>query len=109
MLQLTIENKYSQKEIKKALIEETNGKCVYCESKILHISFGDIEHILPKSELAEKCFEWSNLTLACTICNNRKRDFYDEQNLLIDPYVDNPDEHFYYAGPIIFNLTDKEI
>ncbi len=103
----TIENKYAHKEIKKAIIKETDGKCVYCESKILHISFGDIEHILPKSELPEKCFEWSNLTLACTVCNNKKRDFYDEQNLLIDPYIDNPDEHFYYAGPIIFNLTDR--
>jgi len=99
--------KYSHKEIKETLIKETYGKCAYCESKILHTSFGDIEHILPKSEVPEKCFEWSNLTLACSVCNNKKRDFYDEQNFLIDPYDDNPEEHLFFSGPLICNITDR--
>ncbi|MEK4169984.1 HNH endonuclease [Lysinibacillus sp. FSL L8-0312] len=105
----TVGSKYSHKEVKKTLIEETHGKCAYCESKILHISFGDIEHIVPKSEVPEKCFQWDNLTLACTVCNNNKRDFYDVDNLLIDPYIDDPNEHFYFAGPMLIEKTEKAI
>lgn len=103
----TVVTKYSHKEVKETLIKETYGKCAYCESKILHISFGDIEHILPKSEVPEKCFEWSNLTLACTVCNNRKRDFYDEFNRLIDPYEDKPSDHLFYGGPLLYSLTER--
>lgn len=103
----TVVTKYSHIEVKETLIKETYGKCAYCESKILHISFGDIEHILPKSEVLEKCFEWSNLTLACTVCNNKKRDFYDEFNRLIDPYEDEPSEHLFYGGPLLCSLTDR--
>ena len=35
-----------------APIDETHGKCAYCESKIKHIDYGDIEHILPKNKNA---------------------------------------------------------
>ncbi|MFJ7405863.1 MULTISPECIES: HNH endonuclease [unclassified Lysinibacillus] len=99
--------KYSHKEVKKTLVKETHGKCAYCESKILHITFGDIEHILPKSEVPEKCFEWSNLTLACTVCNNRKRDFYDTNNILIDPYEDEPSEHLFFGGPLLCSISER--
>ncbi|MBY0221621.1 HNH endonuclease [Sporosarcina aquimarina] len=102
-----IGTKYSHKEVKTALIKETHGKCAYCESKILHTSFGDIEHILPKSEIPEKCFEWSNLTLACPVCNNRKRDYYDNNNLLIDPYEDEPSAHLFFAGPLVSYISER--
>ena len=44
--------RYSHPTIKSALEGETRGKCAYCESKIKHISYGDIEHILPKNKEA---------------------------------------------------------
>ena len=37
-----IKNRYQNSEIKEALEKETYGKCAYCESKLKHISFGDI-------------------------------------------------------------------
>lgn len=99
-----IANRYNNPEIKSVLEEETKGKCAYCESKIKHITYGDIEHILPKNKNArpELYVEWTNLTLACEQCNRSgKRTYYDPSKPLINPYKDNPDEHFQALGPMI--------
>lgn len=39
-------SRYGHPDVKAALIAETNGKCAYCESKLLHIAYGDVEHIV---------------------------------------------------------------
>lgn len=59
----TVANRYNHPEIKTALEKETHEKCAYCESKIKHISYGDIEHILPKNRDArpDLYVEWANL------------------------------------------------
>src|SRR5688572_25480092 len=86
-------SRYRHGQIKAAIQLETSEKCAYCESKVLHTYFGDVEHILPKSRLPELVVKWENLTFVCAQCNNRKRDYYDPEHPLIDPYVDNPEEH----------------
>jgi uncharacterized protein (TIGR02646 family) len=96
-----VKSKWSHADIKDALKHETMGKCAYCESKPLHVSFGDVEHICPKSSKPELAYEWSNLTLACEVCNGRK----GAAEGLIDPYVDEPAKHFEFYGPM---LTDRE-
>ncbi|GEN82857.1 hypothetical protein SLU01_11690 [Sporosarcina luteola] len=101
------ENKYRHVDIKNALIAETKGKCIYCESKVMDISDGDIEHILPKSKRWDLCFEWENLTLACRRCNRAKLDYYDESQSLINPYIDNPKMHFHFAGSLLIALTGR--
>src|SRR5713226_8163541 len=66
------ENKYRHPKIKEALVSLFHGKCAYCESHITHIDYGHIEHYRPKSGpqgRAELCFEWTNLLLACGVCN----------------------------------------
>ena len=64
--------KYGHDKIKAALVEMFHGKCAYCESKITHVAYGDIEHFRPKSNplYAHQIFEWENLLLSCPICNN---------------------------------------
>lgn len=99
-----IAHRYNHTDIKDALERETNGKCAYCESKIKHIEYGDIEHILPKIKSArpDLYVDWDNLTLACEVCNRTyKRDYYDSKNPLVNPYLDNPDEYFLFIGPMI--------
>jgi HNH endonuclease len=98
-------SKYRHPEIKKVLINETRGKCAYCESKLLHVAYGDIEHIIPKSTKVEVSFEWANLTLACDICNTNKRDLFSNGVGFIDPYVNDPAGHFNFIGPLIFAKT----
>lgn len=45
-----IASRYKEPTIKATLEKETHNKCAYCESKIKHITYGDIEHILPKNK-----------------------------------------------------------
>ena len=65
-------SRYRHPQIKDALIAETAGKCAYCESKLLHIAFGHIEHVAPKSRRPDLAFAWNNLTLSCELCNLQK-------------------------------------
>lgn len=98
----TIKNRYNQEEIKQTLIKETHGKCAYCESKIQHISFADIEHILPKSKRPDLYVDWSNLTMSCEVCNRiNKKDYYNPNDPLIHPILDNPSEHLVALGTIL--------
>lgn len=105
---LEVSTRYNEPSIKQALEQETYGKCAYCESKIKHISYGDIEHILPKNKEArpDLYVEWSNLTLACEQCNRSgKRTYYDPDLPLINPYVDYPARHLIDIGPIIMPVA----
>lgn len=97
--------RYNHKDIKAALIKETSQKCAYCESKILHIGFGHIEHILPQKDFVDKTFEWENLTLACEKCNINKGHYYDESYPILNPYTDTIKEHIDIAGPMIISKS----
>ena len=95
--------KYRHQQIKEALTLETSRKCAYCESKPLHVTYGDVEHVIPKSEQPELTFEWSNLTLACDVCNTNK----GAKLGLLDPYNCHPDEEFKFVGPMIFHRSGR--
>lgn len=96
-----IKQKYAHKEIRGALRRETNGKCAYCESLIEAITYAHVEHILPKTNRPDLAFVWENLTLACPRCNVNKGTYYSEQAPLLDPYIDNIDEHLRFVGPMV--------
>lgn len=88
---------YRHAKIKEALVKETHGKCAYCESKLLHIAYGDVEHITPKSSDIRLTFEWENLTLACDVCNTKK----GAQENVIDPYDTDPSGAFVVYGAFV--------
>lgn len=107
----TIANRYNHPQIKEALEKETHQKCAYCESKIKHISYGDIEHILPKNKDArpDLYVEWTNLTLSCEQCNRSgKRTYYNPQLPLINPYVDAPEKFLQDIGPLVMPLPGND-
>ncbi|WEK35913.1 MAG: hypothetical protein P0Y53_00245 [Candidatus Pseudobacter hemicellulosilyticus] len=75
---------YAHPDVKAALIRAQAGKCCFCESKVLHISDGDVEHFRPKKASQQGtgepfnrpgyywlAYDWENLFLACTKCNQR--------------------------------------
>ncbi len=114
------ENKYRHDSIKDALksTDMFNGKCAYCESFILHIDYGHIEHYYPKSTFPEYTFEWTNLLLACGVCNGQqfkgnKFPIFEEQPLLLNPCNDNPSEHFNFDYDLdthlasVYGKTDR--
>ena len=104
----SLASSYKDPEVKALLRAETADKCAYCESKIPHISYGDVEHIVPKSIRPETRFSYENLTYACSICNNKKSDYHDEQLPLLNPYVDEPGQHFIAAGPMVGRVPTSD-
>ncbi|WP_224367657.1 hypothetical protein [Hyalangium versicolor] len=75
---------YGHSSVKAALRKAQHDKCAFCESKISHIAYGDVEHFRPKAgwRQAEKgplhrpgyywlAYDWGNLFLACAICNQQ--------------------------------------
>jgi uncharacterized protein (TIGR02646 family) len=91
-------NKYKHEEIKKQLQNMFLGKCAYCESKYIHVGFGDIEHFRPRSKFPLLAVKWTNLLLSCGRCNSSgvKGDKFPRIKL-INPCIDNPDEHFLFS------------
>lgn len=96
-------SRYRHKDIKDALKLETHRKCAYCESKALHVTHGDVEHIAPKSVNPALSFDWQNLTLACDVCNTCK----GNKEGFVDPYVDTPSDEIGFYGPMIFGLPGR--
>jgi uncharacterized protein (TIGR02646 family) len=99
---------YSHPSIKQALLAETCQKCAYCECKVTHITYGDIEHILPKSKLPSLTYDWNNLTISCNKCNQYKADYYNPNLPLLNPYTDQPEKQIIFAGPIPISSPGNE-
>lgn len=105
-----VKNRYSHPDIKEQLLKETHKKCAYCESKFTHIEPGDIEHIKPKNPGAhpELYVKWSNLTMACEICNRSgKKTYNNDAEPLLNPYTDELEKEIMGLGPMIFSKTRK--
>jgi len=75
---------YGHKSVKEALIRAQHDKCCFCESKVTHVAYGDVEHFRPKKGFRQKrsdklgrpgyywlAYEWSNLFFSCQLCNQR--------------------------------------
>lgn len=63
---------YRHEKVKTELSKMFSNKCAYCEAKILHVSWGDIEHYYPKGTYVDKTFDWKNMILSCQRCNSAK-------------------------------------
>lgn len=77
---------YGHASVKESLIAAQHGKCCFCEAKITHISYGDVEHFRPKAGYRQRpedelgrpgyywlAYDWSNLYLSCQLCNQRHK------------------------------------
>jgi uncharacterized protein (TIGR02646 family) len=120
---------YGHDSVKQSLIAAQYGKCCFCEAKITHIAYGDVEHFRPKAGYRQEpadplsrpgyywlAYEWSNLYLACQMCNQRfkkntfplrdagrrcrdhRGDLTQEEPLFLDPGVVEPEEHIEFAA-----------
>jgi hypothetical protein len=95
--ELTFEFKgevYGAEEIKTALRNAQHDKCAFCEARVSHIAYGDVEHFRPKAGHVQReggtlqrpgyywlAYKWSNLFFACQLCNQRfKRNLFPLRN-----------------------------
>lgn len=128
---------YGHRDVKRKLIEIQKGKCCFCESEFLHVSYGDVEHYRPKGGWIQHdeplnepgyywlAYEWSNLFLSCSICNQQfkknsfplsnplsrvlshSQDIAIEKPLLLNPAFDNPEDHIEFKEEYPFGKDDR--
>lgn len=103
----TIKFRYRHPDIKQALVAESHGKCVYCESKITHVYPGESDHILPIHHRPDLIVDWANLAFVCTECNRPKSDYYNQAEPLINPFIDEPADHLLFFGPAVLGRDNK--
>ena len=90
--------RYAHPDIRAALEAETHEKCAYCEGKFKHVAYGHIEHKLPKRKYPNLVCAWTNLTVACPVCNTNKGDYDDPECRLLDPHVDDVETMVVFVG-----------
>ena len=131
---------YAHKTVKNALKRAQHGKCCFCESQITHIAHGDVEHFRPKAVYRQEpngplgrpgyywlAYEWSNLFLACQLCNQRHKenlfplrnprkralchhdDVGQEQPLLINPAEVDPGEYILFRSEVPQGIDEDGI
>ena len=128
---------YAHKTVKQALIQAQHKKCCFCERLIG--TDGDVEHFRPKQAYKQAtgealkypayywlAYEWGNLYLACTGCNqrhkqnlfplqnpldratNHKEKIEQEQPLFIDFGKENPEEFIGFRGVIAYAIKGSQ-
>jgi len=109
--------------LKEHLQDLFNDRCAYCEAYFRHVAFGDVEHYRPKGKVDGEethpgyfwlAYEPTNYLPSCQRCNqgsakkdkfpiagvrafNKASPLTDERPLLLNPYVDDPNEHLRFA------------
>lgn len=67
---------YSADAVKTQLIADQDGKCYLCEREVG--TDYEVEHLKSQHKHIELTNVWTNLFLACSYCNGRKSDDFDE-------------------------------
>lgn len=96
-IELTKEFKQSGKNvwakdfIKKKLLEFSNEKCCYCETKLIEEGkYMHIEHFHHKDKYKDEVVEWDNLLPSCERCNKCKSSHDTKEDPIIDPTKQDP-------------------
>jgi uncharacterized protein (TIGR02646 family) len=128
---------YAHKTVKQALIKAQHQKCCFCERLIG--TDGDVEHFRPKQAYKQAtgealqypayywlAYEWENLYLACTGCNqrhkqnlfplqnpderatNHKQSIEQEKPIFIDFGKENPEEFIGFRGEVAYAISGNQ-
>lgn len=99
---------WRHRDIRDSLMVETGKRCAYCDGNMMAVTLGHIEHKLPRVARPDLVIDWFNLTLACPRCNLAKSDYYSPGLPLLDPYIDDPDDHLIHVGNLVFPLPGSD-
>lgn len=82
--------------LKESLMGLSHGKCAYCECDLTKGSnYMEVEHFEDKYHNADKVMEWDNLLPSCKHCNVHKSGHDVIAEPIVNPFVDNPQDHLY--------------
>lgn len=127
---------YGDPTVKNRLVADQSKLCAYCESFVLHVGPGEIDHYRPIVACSRKkkahrikpgyywlAYDWENLVFACKKCNQKKSCYFplkndptlgvsqqtigQEQPLLINPYKDDPSLHLEFHEHLVCPKTDE--
>lgn len=127
-------NKEIDANLKEELHKIFHGKCGYCEVGIPSSEYGIIDRFRPHNGVRDKneynqdlywwlTFDWDNLIYSCKECNQYKANYFPitkkrvskenddinlEGRLLLNPCIDNPQEHFYYDNDGYIQIKTNE-
>ena len=120
-------NRYGSAEVRTALRHVFFKSCGYCDGPLGANSYKRVDHFRPHSIYPRLGFRWSNLIQACEVCNGHKLDQFPlrdgfepvpnradpcamddtDANMLLDPCVDDPDDHLEWFREIVVGKTDR--
>ena len=84
-------SKYAHKQIKDALYAMSYGKCFYCETRLLGEN-KEVDHFVEVAIDPSKAYDWDNLYLACTNCNDKIDHNAIPVTDVLDPCKDSDEE-----------------
>ena len=103
-------NKKGRKEIEKALCLMTDNHCSFCDASHMGPRLKPtIEHFRPKSKFPEIAYQWENLFIACSLCQE-KGDHFEETLLKPDEESYSFDRYFdidWETGKLIPNIDSS--
>ncbi len=71
---LLLRHSYAGQDVQRQLLADQQDKCYLCER--ICITDYQVEHLRPCAKYPDLEFEWENLFLACSYCNQRKSSLY---------------------------------
>ena len=84
---------YANTSVKQLLCDAQYKKCCYCESVVISVSYGAVEHFRPKGAVRQTrqrpkirpgyywlAYQWENLLFICDVCNTNKSDLFPLAN-----------------------------
>ena len=105
---VALQTDYRHPDNKAALRTASADKCMYCESRVTQVYYGDVEHIKPKSKFPQLEFAWENLGYVCAICNGAKGNAWCDETPFINPYAEDPSDHLAAVGLMVFHRGGSE-
>ena len=85
--------------LKEAVLAKSYKKCCYSEIYLNKAStYMEIEHFHPKKLYPDEVLSWENLLPSCKKCNATKGNHDTVKEPIINPFVDNPKDYFYFEN-----------
>ena len=128
---------YAHPSVKRRLRDAQYKKCCYCESVVVSVSYGAVEHFRPKGAVRQTrqqskirpgyywlAYQWENLLFICDVCNTNKSDLFPlanpcrrarshhdditaEDPLLVDPSSSDPRLDIRFRRDAPFGVTTR--
>ena len=81
---------------------------MYCESKISHTYYGDVEHIKPKERFPHLKYVWENLGYVCAQCNGSKSNKWNNDHPFVNPFDEDPVGFLAPLGVFVYQRGGSE-